>query len=146
MFKYITDMLARKYRAMRNSGGGYNKAAAAPSSSTRLNRLKKNCHPSCVGTDTVFKRLPDTTQGEFIHEKRVKQFVCNGNTKVTPEDKNCSNRALIGSTISGSKKNTKVCLVTKDISVLSQGTYTETALPAKCVLNEPKKPMIHNIC
>jgi len=139
-------MLARKYRAMRNSGGGsYNKAGAAPSSSTRLNRLRKNCRPSCLNTETVFKRVPDTTQGEFIHEKRVKQFVCNGDTKTTPENNNCSNRPLIGSFVSGSK-NTKVCLVTKDLSVLSQGTYTETALPGKCVLNEPKKPIIHNVC
>jgi hypothetical protein len=131
MIKY--NMLARKYRAMRNSGGGYNKAAAAPSSSLRLNKLKNKCDPSCASREEpVFKRVPDTSQSEFIAEKRVKQFICNGDTKVTPKKNTCSNG--------------KICNVTKDMTIMSQSTYTETALPGKCVLNQPKKPMIHNIC
>ena len=138
-------MLARKYRAMRNSGGGQNKTAAAPSSSFRLNKLRKSCNSSCNGDNPVFKRAPESSQGQYITEKRIKQGICNGDTDVTPKDNKCANREHFYTSVSGSKKNTIVCNVTKDSSVMTQGNYIENSLPAKCVLNEPKKPMIKNM-
>lgn len=137
-------MLARKYRAMRNSGGGHNKTAAAPSSSFRLNKLRRSCNTSSNGDNPVFKRLPESSQGQYITEKRIKQSICNGDTKGVPEDNKCANREHFYSSVSGSKKNTIVCNVTKDLSTPTQGNYIENSLPAKCVLNEPKKPMIKN--
>ena len=122
-------MLRRKYLNSKARNKITNKAAAAPSSSTRLNRLKKSVN--CVSCSPDMKLVPDTPQSQYIVEKRVKQHVCNGNTRVTPVSRTCDNNGK--------------CHVTKDLSILSQGTYTETALPAKCVLNEPKKPMVHNI-
>tara|TARA_B100001063_G_C16622318_1_gene481371 strand:- start:149 stop:523 length:375 start_codon:yes stop_codon:yes gene_type:complete len=122
-------MLRRKYLNSKARNKITNKAAAAPSSSARLNRLKKSVN--CVSCAPDMKLVPDTTQSEYISEKRVKQHVCNGDTRVTPKTRTCHNNGD--------------CDVTKDLSILSQGSYVETALPAKCVINQPKKPMAHNI-
>ncbi len=121
-------MLRRKYLNSKAGNKITNKAAAAPSSSARLNRLKKSVN--CVSCAPNMKLVPDTTQSEYINERRIKQYVCNGDTHVTPKTRTCGNNGK--------------CDVTKDLSTLSQGIYIQDALPAKCVLNEPKKPMVHN--
>ena len=133
-------MLARKFYAQRYSGGsnGVNKAAITPSTSNRLNRIKKNLNSATYAPS--FKRVPDNTQGEYITEKRIKQHICNGDTNVEPVTRTCAN-----SNKSGVGK-AKICNVTKDLQFQSQGKYVETSLPAKCVLNQTKKDMINNVC
>ena len=123
-------MLARKYRAMRNSGGGSNTAAIAPSSSVRLNNVKR---PGMSFSNAPsFKIVPEIPQSEYIAEKRVKQYICNGNTNVTPTTKSCT--------------NSKTCDVHKNMSIFTQNDYVENALPAKCVINQTKKPRAENVC
>lgn len=121
-------MLARKHYAQRNNNI-VNNIRSSTSSYTRLGRLKN----SCVNNTGKFKRVPNIPQSEYIYEKRVQQYICNGNTNDEPEPKSCSN-------------NKKYCDITKDLYTETQGVYIETKLPGKCVLNEDKKPMIKNVC
>jgi hypothetical protein len=121
-------MLSRKYYAQR--GNNYlNNPNSLGLSYLRINNLKNKY----VGIPKDFTRVPDFTQGEYIHEKRVKQVICNGETRVEPEPKTCANN-------SG-----KYCDVTKDLYTNTQTTYIDSLLPGKCVLNQPKKPMAINI-
>ena len=135
-------MLRRKYLNSKARNKVTNKAAVAPSSSTRLNRLKTPI--ICVSCAPDMKLVPDTTQSEYIGEKRVKQYICNGDTNTTPKIRTCKNTY---SNRNSNSINNNICHVTKDVSIMSQGKYIENALPGKCVLNQPKKPMVHNtIC
>ena len=124
-------MLRLKYLNSKGGSKTTNKAAVAPSSSSRLRNLKKSV--TCTDCAPDMKLVPDRSQADYITEKRVRQHICNGNTRVAPEPRTCANN--------------KVCDVTKDLSIPSQGNYIENSVPGKCSLVQHKKPMVkNNVC
>ena len=127
-------MLRRKFYAQRNNGSTSNPGASTSGSRLRMNTLKRQ-----RSANFNFLRVPDVTQQQYIEEKRVKEIVCTGATDVTPQT-TCAN--YNGKTIG----NKKVCSITKDLTTKTQGDYTASYIPEKCVLTQEKKPMGNNVC
>lgn len=126
-------MLAKKFYSQRFQKKSRNGASVAPSSSSRIKNLKnKCCNDGSSKLKPLFKLVPNISQSAYIEEQRIKTVQCNGDTNVTPKIQTCTNN--------------KVCNVTKDLTMQTQGDYISHSLPEKCGFTQTKKPFVKNAC
>lgn len=122
-------MLARKYYAQKgNSRGRMNTLSLSGTNSSRLNYLKKQ-----QIDPTVFKRVPNIPQSQYIKEKMLKEI-------------QCTDISFAGGNPSCPNTDKKICNVTKDLDTPTQGEYIERFYSRNCILrDELQKPFVQNI-